>query len=248
MTLPVSVTTHERTVRMARGTLWLLVVATLGAAVLLSWTGVQATGQDPTAGAAHVQTVLQRLKRHVPTTRGDRPGQIRIKWEWYDSVVGSYLFEKRNLAEELSAGEKFLLRQDWVFRDTRVTFQEIFGLGPSDDDKLLPILSHYSLLASAPASTLEGLMLYGKQGEEKGPITRKYMAPGPSGFLYVLEFKKPNGDLDVALGYSYDAFNVRWKDVKDRVADESSQEKLAEDRRLLREAYEKAFSESERAR
>jgi hypothetical protein len=123
------------------------------------------------------------MKRHAPTVRGDKPGQIRIKWEWYDSVVGSYLYERRNLIEELSEGEKFL--------------QDLFNLGPDDDDKLLPFLSHYSILASAPAATFEGLMLNGKQGEVKGAVTRKYMAPGVSGYAYVLEYRKPNGDLDV---------------------------------------------------
>jgi hypothetical protein len=207
-------------------------------------------GQESTASGAqqNKQTLLQRMKRHRPTFRGDKPGQIRVKWEWYDSVVGSYRFEKRALTQELSAGEKFLLREEWVFGETKVTFQEIFDLGSDDDDKLVPILSHYAILASAPAATFEGLTLYGKQGEVKGPVTRKYMAPGPSGYGYVLEYKSQNGSLLVAAGLSYDAINARWKDIKDRIADEESREKAAEDLRLLRAAYEKAFSESEKAR
>ena len=186
--------------------------------------------------------------RPTPTTRGDKPGQIRIKWEWYSAVVNTYRFERNAATDELSAREKFPVREDWVFGDTKVTFQDLFALEPSDDDKLLPILAHYYILSSAPVETFEGLVLYGKQGEVKGPVTRKLMVRGLNGYAFELEYKKADGGLDMAQGYSLDAFNVRWGDVKNRIADETSERKAAEDRQLFRDAYEKTFRDSEKAR
>ena len=39
-----------------------------------------------------------------------------------------------------------------------------------------------------------------------------------------------------AKGRSYDAFTIRWKDIKDRVADDMSEAKALEDLRLERDA------------
>jgi hypothetical protein len=118
------------------------------------------------------QTLLERMKREPPTYRGDN--NIRLKWEWYNGVAASYLFEKGNLVQEASAGQPNVLRPQWVFRNVKVTFQEIFRLTSQDDEKLVPILSYYTILSNSPSSTFEGLPLYGKDGEPKGTITRKY--------------------------------------------------------------------------
>src|SRR5437867_9452160 len=86
------------------------------------------------------QTLLERMKREPPTYRGDN--NIRLKWEWYDGVFRSYLFEKNNLVQEVSAGQPNLLRPQWVFRNVKVTFQDIFRLTSQDEDKLVPILAY----------------------------------------------------------------------------------------------------------
>jgi hypothetical protein len=205
------------------------------------------------------KTLLERMKREPPTYRGDN--NLRLKWEWYDGVSRSYLFEKNTLVQEVSAGQPNLLRPQWVFRNIKVTFQDIFQLTSQDDDKLIPILSYYTMLANSPSATFEGLSLYGKDGELKGAITRKYIvstadyptswvnagSAGRSRFSFVdaLEYKDPKtGKLEIASGNASDAVNLRWADIKDRIADDMSEEKASEDRRLVREAFAKSLKES----
>ena len=185
------------------------------------------------------QIILSRVKRDKVTFRGDKPGQMRTRWEWYDKIVKSYTFEKTMLLRELSANEKYQLRPEWVYKGMKVTFQELFQLGQGDDDKLLPILSHQGLLNMIPKASLEGLTLLGKQGEVKGPFTRKYKAPS----IYLnnvyetkIEYRASNGSLATAWGMSYDAFTLRWKDIKDRVVDEVSETKEIEDLQMVRDA------------
>ena len=132
-----------------------------------------AQSPEPNDVRQHKGTILDRLSREPATYRGD--GQRRVKWEWYDNIVRLYEYEKDFLLSELSVGETHVLRARWVFKDMRVTFQELFNLPPQSDDKLLPILSHGAVLANAPSSTFEGLALLGKDGELKGTIIRKYM-------------------------------------------------------------------------
>jgi hypothetical protein len=184
------------------------------------------------------QTILSRLKRDKVTYRGDKPGQIRIRWEWYDTVVRNYIFEKRILLRELSANEKHSLRPEWVYKDMKVTFEELFQLGPEDDDKLLPILSHQSLLDMVPKASLEGLTLLGKQGELKGEILRKYKVRTIYFDIYTnrLEYKNSSGKAEMAFGIASDAFTLRWKDIKNRLVEDISEAKQLEDLRLERDA------------
>jgi len=205
------------------------------------------------------QTLLERMKREPPTYRGDN--NIRLKWEWYDGISRSYLFEKNSLVQEASVGQPNVLRSQWVFRNVKVTFQDIFRLASQDDEKLVPILSYYTMLSNSPSSTFEGLSLYGKDGELKGTITRKYTvatsdypttwanagSTARSRYVFVdaLEYKDPKtGKLEIASGNTSDAVNVRWKDIKNRIADDMSEEKATEDRRLFREAFAKSLKES----
>lgn len=198
-----------------------------------------AAGDDVARVAKNRETILSRLKRDKVAYRGDKPGEMRVKWEWWDRVVGNYLHEKRALLRELSAGEKYELREGWVYKDMKVTFQELFALGPEDDDKLVPIISHAALLAMAPRATFEGMTLLGKQGEAKGPTTRKFKERVASQFGSILadrlEYKDVKGSVKTAGGWSYDAVTLRWKDVKNRVADEVSDAKAAEDLDLERD-------------
>lgn len=211
-------------------------------------------------------TVLERMTREAPTYRG--PNGLRLKWEWWDGTSRSYLFEKNVVVQEASARHPNSLRPEWVLRDVKVSFQEIYRLNERDDDKLAPILSHLDMLDRAPSSTFEGLTLYGKDGEVKGTVTRKYivsevdypttlgqrMGAGLAGvpllfrhfyFLSALEIKDPKtGKLEIAAGNSYDAVNLKWGDIKNRIADDMSEEKAAGDRSLLRVAYAKSLKVS----
>ncbi|MEW6363933.1 MAG: hypothetical protein AB1714_04765 [Acidobacteriota bacterium] len=185
------------------------------------------------------QIILSRVTRDKVTFRGDKPGQMRIRWEWYDKIVKNYIFEKTMLLRELSANEKHQLRPEWAYKGMKVTFQELFQLGPNDDDKLLPILSHQALLNMIPKASLQGVTLLGKQGELKGPFTRKYKVPSiylTNVYETKIEYRASNGSLATAFGLSYDAFTLRWKDIKDRVVDEVSDAKEIEDLQMVRDA------------
>ena len=194
----------------------------------------------------HKQTILSRMKREKVTYRGDKPGEIRIGWEWWDRIAGNYIFEKQYLLAELDRDEKYELRPRWVFKDMKVTFQDLFQLGPEDDDKLAPIVSHAGLIGMAPRASFEGLTLLGKHGEVKGVITRKYSIRSwqtigagllTLGYQDRLEYKDKNGKLVTAtLTWGWDAYTVRWKDIKDRVVDDMSETKALEDLELQRDA------------
>ena len=180
---------------------------------LLSWNGLEAQASSPAEdrsdqplaqarAAENKQTILTRLEREEVSYRGQKPGQIRIRWEWYDKVFNNYLYEKTALLRELSANEKYALRARWAYKDMKLTFQELFDLGPEDDDKLLPILSHEGLIAMAPSATFEGLTLLGKHAEVKGIVVRKYKERVSSllGGLFIgrLEYENDKGKLVTA--------------------------------------------------
>lgn len=239
-------------------------IVTGGLIVVLGMTGsgLRARGaQDPSIEdpARLIQTVLERMTREPPAYRGDAGG--RLKWEWWDGISRSYLFEKHQLLEEVTAGLPNEPRDEWVYRNVKVTFQDIFRMPPQSDDKLVPILSYYALLDRAPSASFEGLALYGKDGELKGTVTRKYTvstADYPmtwsnagtmprSRYLFVeaLEYKDAkSGKTDIAAGNSSDAFNLKWGDIKDRVVDDMSESMSTERRKLLSAAFAKGLKES----
>jgi hypothetical protein len=201
-----------------------------------------AAGGDAERVAKNKQTILSRVTREAPATRGDKPGQIRFKWEWYDKIVNSYLYEKRALVTELSAGEKYDVRPGWVFQDMKVTFQELFQLGPEHDENLLPIISSPALLEMMPPSSIVGITLLGKSGDVKGPCIRKFKERALyGGFGEYLEFTDKEGkakkaDMKSGLAWIYDAVTVRWKDIKNKVADEVSAAKALDDLKMERDA------------
>jgi hypothetical protein len=45
--------------------------------------------------------LLERMARMPPTDRGDN--NARLKWEWYDGIVRSYLYEKSAITRPLGA-------------------------------------------------------------------------------------------------------------------------------------------------
>ena len=67
---------------------------------------------------------------------------------------------------------------------------------------------------------------------------RKLLETSPSGLRVVIQYEDEKGELKEAGGLSYDAFNVRWADIKDRVVDEVSVAKAREDLELRRDARE----------
>ncbi len=198
--------------------------------------------------ARNKRTILQRMGRKEVTFRGGKPGEMRVRWEWYDSVISRYRFEKRVLMNEKSAQEKYALRSRWVFMDMRVSFQELFALGSEHDDKLMPIIASQWLVSAAPSATFEGLTLRGKKGEVKGVVKRKFTVRGYDAegveriagyraYIDRLEYEDEKGNLRVARNkYSWDAFTVRWGDIKQRVADDMTVAKAIEDLRLDRDA------------
>ena len=66
--------------------------------------------EDP---ARLIQTVLERMTREPPAYRGDAGN--RLKWEWWDGISRSYLFEKHQLLEEVTAGLPNEPRDEWVY-------------------------------------------------------------------------------------------------------------------------------------
>ena len=127
---------------------------------------------DPERVARHKQTILSRVKRDKVEYRGDGSG-LRVKSEWVDKVTSEYYYQKQLLIAEVSLSEKYALRSTWVLKDMKVTFQEIFNLGPEDDEKLFPLSYASGLLYSVPAYSWEGLTFLGKNGEVKGPFKRR---------------------------------------------------------------------------
>jgi hypothetical protein len=211
---------------------WVLALGLAGTA------GAQDAPDDVARVESNKQTVLGRVKRDPVEFRGDKPGEMRVRWEWWREVVNSYLYEKRHFAEEQSIGAKYQLRDAWIYQDMKVTFGELFGLGPEHDEALVPITASDSLLALAPSASFEGLVLLGKKGESKGPFANKLKTRQLGGwFATDLQFTDDKGKLQTAAsGWSLDAYNVRWRDVAGRVADDMSAAKTLEDLAFERDA------------
>ena len=210
-------------------------LSVLGKAALASGRESSQEASDPERVAKNKTLVLDRLTKRPPAFRGDKPGEIRLRWEWYNRTVSDYLYQKQVLVAQLSANEKYMLRAGWVYKDMKVTFEEILRLGADQDDLLVPVLAHNGLLTLAPAATFEGLTLRGKKGEVKGKIIRKFTERivdlrGRVRYCDRLEYRDEAGRTETAGSrVSNDAFNVRWRDIKDRVADDVSQFQVFED-------------------
>ncbi len=188
--------------------------------------------------AKHKQTILSRLKRDKVEYRGAGSG-LRVKSEWVDKVMSEYHYQKHILLAEVSVSEKYALRSTWVLKDMKVTFQEIFNLAPEDDEKLFPLSYASGLLDFVPAYSWEGLTFLGKNGEVKGPFKRR-IAIGSG--LYPL-YLNSDGKEKLTLGIARDAYTLKWKDIKNRVLDDMSEEDVVERLKLLRDKI--TFEESE---
>lgn len=213
-------------------------------------TAVARQDSDQERVARNKQTILSRLKREQVEYRGSMPG-LRFKSEWVDKVVRDYAHQKLVLAAELSAGEKYALSNRWIFKDMKVTFQELFSLGAEDDEKLLPLSYGDELLNMMPGYALEGLTILGKGAEVKGPYKRSAALSGPSlamanganpdllllrasTLIFPLYVNK-EGKERLALGLARDAYTVKWKDIKNRVVDDMSEAAHLEKLRLIRD-------------
>lgn len=198
--------------------------------------------------ARNKQTILSRLKRDTVEYRGDGLGQ-RVKSEWVDKVVRDYIHQKLVLAGELSTGERYELSLRWLFKDMRVTFQELFNLSAEDDEKLLPLSYGSELLNMVPSQAFEGMTILGKGGEVKGPYKRSAALVGPS--LMMANAKHPRffrytplilplytnreGKEKLSLGIARDAYTVKWKDIKNKVVDDMSDTVHVEKLKILRD-------------
>ncbi len=228
----------------------------LGLLSLVFWAapGARPSGQTPSPqtsdqerGAKNKQTLLSRLRREAVEYRGDGPGH-RVKSEWVDKMVRDYVQQKLVIVGESSVGEKYEVSSRWVFKDMKVTFQELFGLGPEDDEKLLPLSYGDELLDLMPTHALEGVTIRGKGAEVKGPYKRSVVITGHAlTFANVLGvgLRRPvatfplyvndEGKEKLALGVARDAYTVKWKDIKNRVVDDMSDTAHVEKLRLLRD-------------
>lgn len=180
--------------------------------------------------AKYKQTILSRLKRDKVEYRGAGSG-LRVKSEWVDQVMSEYHYQKQILLAEIAISEKYALRPTWVFRDMKVTFQEIFNLGPEDDERLFPLSYVSGLLNYVPAYSWEGLTFLGKSGEVKGLFKRRISVAGAIYPLYL----NSDGKEKMTLGVARDAYTLKWKDIKSRVLDDMSEEDAVERLKLLRD-------------
>lgn len=180
--------------------------------------------------AKNKQTILSRLKRDKVEYRGDGYG-LRVKSEWVDKVMSEYFYQKQLLLAEASLSEKYALRSSWVLKDMKVTFQEIFNLSPDDDEKLFPLSYASGLLYSVPAYSWTGLTFLGKNGEVKGPFKRRIAIDAGIFPLYL----NNDGKEKLTLGVARDAYTLKWKDIKNRVLDDMSEEDAVERLTLLRD-------------
>jgi hypothetical protein len=180
--------------------------------------------------AKHKQTILARLKRDKVEYRG-AGAALRIKSEWVDKVMSEYHYQKHILLAEVAISEKYALRPTWVLRDMKVTFQEIFNLGPEEDERLLPLSPASGLLDFVPAYSWEGLTFLGKNGEVKSPFKRRIAIGTDLVPLYL----NSDGKEKMTLGVARDAYTLKWKDIKNRVLDDMSEEDAVERLKLLRD-------------
>ena len=188
--------------------------------------------------AKNKRTILSRLKRDKVEYRGEGAG-LRVKSEWVDKVMNEYHYQKQILIAEASLSDKYMLRSTWVLRDMKVTFQEIFNLGPEDDGKLFPLSYASGLLYHVPTYSWEGVIFLGKNGEVKGPFKRR-IAVG-SGILPL--YLNNEGKEKLTLGAARDAYTLKWKDIKNRVLDDMSEDDAIERLKLLRDTI--TFEEAE---
>jgi hypothetical protein len=71
------------------------------------------------------------------------------------------------------------------------------------------------------------------------------MPRGRFTFVDALEYKDARtGKVEIASGNSSDAFNLKWSDIKAGIADDLTEARAVEDRRLLRTAFAKGLRES----
>lgn len=187
-------------------------------------------------------TLLAETKygRHAIEVKGKSPQ--RLRWEQVSRVYGEFSTEYRSestrlrvkthdyfhgkwdeyfplLSEETMA----LLREDFPLLiegnllKSVFTFEDVFGLGDCPADLLFPLVP--GLRKAIPMSSLRGLMLRGKNGEEKGIIQERQ--PGTAVFNHIVaaEFVvlDGKGELQETFGFSRDALTVRWHDISDRV-------------------------------
>ena len=180
--------------------------------------------------AKHKQTILSRMKRDKVEYRGAGTS-FRIKSEWVDQVMSEYTYQKNVLLAEVNISEKYEMRPTWVLKNMKVTFQEIFNLGPEDDEKLFPLSYVSGLLILVPAYSWEGLTFLGKNGEVKGPFKRRIAIEGGIFPIYM----NSDGKEKITLGLARDAYTLKWKDIKNRVLNDLSEEEAVERLKVLRD-------------
>jgi len=99
------------------------------------------------------------------------------------------------------------------------TFEEIFQVGEAPDSLLFPLTYSVRKATSTSLTSLQGLMLRGKSGEEKGEIITPWekLSPytslgGNDGY----KVRTRNGEEKEEYGFAQDALTVRWSDIANK--------------------------------
>jgi len=171
-------------------------------------------------------------------TRGNNPS--RLKWEDVGKVFSEFeesireqyqgfsrethgFFHGRfndylpNLPDDvrtsLEAAYPLLLPEGQL--KTTYTFEEIFQVGVAPDSLLFPLTPS---ITRAVAFSLQGLILRGKNGKEKGEILMPWKNPSGMTMTGVdtgYKVRTRDGTEKEEYGFALDALTVRWSDIAD---------------------------------
>jgi hypothetical protein len=179
----------------------------------------------------------EKYGRYKIETRGKNPA--RLKWEdvgrAYEAFGSLYreLYDKMEkethgffhgkMAEywpKLSGETKIRLKENYarlfaneVFLPMRfLTYEEVFGIGKPPSELLFP--SEFSRgRTSFVEEALRGVMLRGKNGEEKGVIRAVRDLHDSFSLAHAFEVTTKDGLVKVESGIAPDALTVRWSDI-----------------------------------
>ena len=170
-------------------------------------------------------------------TRGNNPS--RLKWEDVDKVFSEFEDPAReqyrefsrethgffhgklndyfpNLPEDVrtSLESAYPLLLDGGKLKETYTFEAIFQVGKAPESLLFPLTPS---IREAVSTSLQGLILRGKNGKEKGEIIVPWENPnvGMLGGSTGYKVKTQDGTEKEEYGYALDALTVRWSDLKD---------------------------------
>ena len=137
-------------------------------------------------------------------------GKIEEYFELLDDAV------RESLIDEFP----FMFDDEGTFVQNKAfTFEDVFRLGETPPDLLFPLNLPDFRTGALPMigiGVLKGLVLRGKNGEEKGVIQNVRLRSDPLLGTVVFEVLTPEGETKEESGFAGDALTVRWSDIADR--------------------------------